>query len=103
MAWSAWMESGHRVVCHDRMESYEGPKEGAIFVSTVFLGVDYNFAGVGPPVLWETMVFQGLLDGYCRRYTSKEAAYEGHQAICQEINATLTPRLTGNNQPVDPD
>ena len=30
-------------------------------VSTVFLGVDHSF-GVGPPLLWETMVFGGKND-----------------------------------------
>lgn len=26
-------------------------------VSTVFLGIDHRFTGEGPPILWETMVF----------------------------------------------
>lgn len=31
---------------------------GGLLVSTVFLGLDHNFFGQGPPVLWETMVFR---------------------------------------------
>lgn len=31
---------------------------GGLLISTVFLGLNHNFTGSGPPVLWETMVFQ---------------------------------------------
>ena len=31
-------------------------------ISTVFLAFDHNYSGVGPPLLWETMVFGGRLD-----------------------------------------
>lgn len=48
-------------------------------VSTVFLGLDHAF-GDGPPVLWETMIFGGEHDGYQRRYTTREAALDGHLA-----------------------
>jgi hypothetical protein len=47
-------------------------------ISTVFLGLDHNFSGTGPPVLWETMIFGGLENQYQRRYDSEEAALEGH-------------------------
>jgi hypothetical protein len=47
-------------------------------ISTVFLGIDHNHSGRGPPVLWETMIFGGPHDGYQRRYTSRGAAFEGH-------------------------
>lgn len=57
---------------------------GGIEVSTVFLGLDHNFSGKGPPVLWETMIF-GILNeegedenNYCERYTSHADALDGH-------------------------
>jgi hypothetical protein len=50
---------------------------GSVTVSTVFLGTDHSF-GAGPPVLWETMVFNGVLDEKQQRYTSQEAALQGH-------------------------
>lgn len=49
-------------------------------VSTVFvfLGLDHNF-GRGDPVLFETMIFGGPLDGEQWRYRSYAEAERGHQ------------------------
>lgn len=48
-------------------------------VSTVFLGFDHNHSDVSfAPVLWETLVFGGPLDGEGQRYSSYDAAIEGH-------------------------
>jgi hypothetical protein len=56
-------------------------------VSTVFLVLDHNH-GDGPPVLWETMVFdpEGEALG-CRRYTSRDDAQHGHDETVAEIRA----------------
>lgn len=48
-------------------------------VSTVFLAVDHNHLGVGPPVLFETMIFGGPYDQYQNRYVTWEEAEAGHQ------------------------
>lgn len=53
-------------------------ERGTVGVSTVFLVLDHNHSGVGPPVLWETMVFGGPDDMAQRRYSSRDAALEGH-------------------------
>jgi hypothetical protein len=58
-----------------------------IYVSTAFLGIDYNPSGRGPPVLWETMVFGGPHDGYQRRYGSRAA-------MPAAIPANVTPSAT---------
>jgi hypothetical protein len=50
---------------------------GDQLVSTVFLGIDHSF-GDGPPVLFETMVFGGKMDGHQLRYTSWVKAARGH-------------------------
>lgn len=34
---------------------------GDFEISTVFLGLDHNWGEVGPPILWETMVFGNML------------------------------------------
>ena len=49
-----------------------------MLVSTVFLGIDHSF-GEGPPILWETMIFDGPHDQFQERYTSKEEAIAGHE------------------------
>ena len=89
LAWGAWFEAtkdtGERVVARDRDE---GAAPGGVNVSTVFLGLDHQF-GDGPPVLWETLVFGGVLDGEMRRYTSRAAALAGHQEMCTRVAATV--------------
>lgn len=62
-------------------------------VSTVFLGMDYNYSFLGPPIeripiLWETMIFDSRGHGTRQeRYTSYEDAVAGHAravALVQE-------------------
>jgi hypothetical protein len=88
MEWAQWFES------HTR-RTVDAVFVGDVWISTVFLGVDYNHLGVGPPILWETMAFGVKDDGdvnfsderECRRYSSLEAARLGHE----EIVRGLTP------------
>jgi hypothetical protein len=58
---------------------------GDAHVSTVFLGIDHNFTGEGPPVLYETTVFGGPEDDYQERYTSRELAEAGHRAVVDRL------------------
>jgi hypothetical protein len=52
LKWAAWIK--------DREKSIVAQTEiGNIFVSTIFLGLDYNFLGNGEPILFETMAFKG--------------------------------------------
>lgn len=90
-AWGEWFEqaslSGDRVVARDEIGRYT--------VSTVFLGLDHDFTGRGPPVLWETMIFAD--DGYddldcageMQRYSALDAARLGHARIVRELRAAL--------------
>lgn len=54
-------------------------------VSTVFLGFDHSMMDDIEPVLWETMVFGGPLDGEQDRYTSKITALEGHTRMVAKV------------------
>ena len=58
---------------------------GEHWISTVFLGLDHSFGSEGPPVLWETMVFDKdrRNGGDERRYTSREAALQGHHDMVE--------------------
>lgn len=76
MEWANWLETANRSIGKDVV--------GDVRVSTVFLGLDYSFSG-GVPVLWETMVFGGPLDGEEERYTSKEDALKGHAAMLERV------------------
>jgi hypothetical protein len=57
-----------------------------IQVSTVFLGMDHSFGDDGPPILFETMIFGGALDGYQERYSTWEEAEEGHRLALELIH-----------------
>jgi hypothetical protein len=59
-------------------------KIGKIRVSTVFLGLDHQF-GEGPPILFETMVFGGRLDGQQNRYYTWTEAEKGHDEMVKFI------------------
>lgn len=54
---------------------------GDAWVTTVWLGIDHNW-GLGPPLIFETMVFDdNENDEYCRRYATREQALAGHNAV----------------------
>jgi len=75
--WARWFEVfDHRRVAVDQSA------DGAVHVSTVFMGLDHNFGADGPPILWETLVFGGPLDGQGARYASHQAALDGHRDWC---------------------
>jgi hypothetical protein len=52
-------------------------------VSTVWLGLDHGMGFGAPPLIFETMVFGGSLDGTQERYASEEHARVGHHLIVQ--------------------
>lgn len=83
LMWARWYEgtfdSGERRVAEDTIGN-------GVWVSTVFLGTDYDFVGKGPPVLWETAVFEKDEPVDIRRYSSREDAERGHR----EVVAALT-------------
>jgi hypothetical protein len=85
LTWGLWFEQAtkerSRIVAQDRDERPGAPD---VLVSTVFLGLDHSFVP-GPPVLWETLVMGGPLDGEMRRYTSREEALIGHAEVCQLV------------------
>lgn len=59
---------------------------GHLVVSTVFLGLDHNYVG-GPPLLFETMVYDNLQNEWLpdqERYSTWEEAEKGHEAMVQK-------------------
>lgn len=109
--WANWMSSSW-----GGEESYKHPRfvkrtdVGDMTVSTVFLGVDYNFESFGDPIVFETMVFRAMKETGCqevvgfnghdetigsllwgdnRRYSLYAHAIAGHDETVEELQAAL--------------
>lgn len=69
-----------------------------IWISTVFLGLDHNFGDPGPPILFESMSFQGDRELDCFRYATYKEAIEGHNELCRKYDifyiGTTEPVIT---------
>jgi hypothetical protein len=62
----------------------------AVKVSTVFLGIDHNFdfEEDAPPVLWETMVFNGPMDSEMDRCSgNREQAEAMHAKMVERVKS----------------
>ena len=70
MVWAKWFETADRTVMKTKTRNGE--------VSTVFLGLDHNFHKDGPPLIYETMVFGGTLDGAQDRCSTRVEALVMH-------------------------
>lgn len=74
--WAKWFSTtDHRQVLLDKLPTAQ--------VSTIFLGLDYSLTK--PPVLWETKVLGGKLDGEIQRYTSHADAVSGHHSMVERV------------------
>jgi hypothetical protein len=56
--------------------------DGLILVSTIFTGMDYNWSLVGPPIVYETMMFGTGETRLCSRTHTRDEALHAHQAAC---------------------
>ena len=88
--WAEWIEKADRHVAQTDIDG--------IWVSTVFMGLDHNWRGVGAPILFETMVFDHSvndedrwveIEGYFARYSTFDEAERGHQEIVARVRAAL--------------
>lgn len=85
LEWGEWFETADRDVAKTETELH--------LISTVFLGLDHNFFGKGPPLLFETMIFakgdggsdDGLGAGECWRYASWDDAEAGHKTAVRRV------------------
>lgn len=76
--WGQYMElGGNRRVALDHVDDAE--------ISTVFLGIDHNFFAKDSPILFETMVFGGHLDGEQERYRTSQQARDGHKLMIEKV------------------
>lgn len=76
--WAEWYETAERHIGKTNITP-------DILISTVFLGSDYNYSGIGEPILFETMVFGGKYDQEQERYRTWEEAEKGHERWVNKI------------------
>ena len=88
LQWAQWFEKADRCVDSDQVSKIED-----VVVSTVFLGLDCDFSGKGPPLLWETRVFGGKHDQEQERYTIRADAETGHQRWVELVRASVSKRI----------
>jgi hypothetical protein len=60
-----------------------------VYISTVFLSMDHGYDPEGPPILFETLVFGGPMDGEMWRYSTKKEALEGHKRSVKQVRREI--------------
>jgi hypothetical protein len=58
-------------------------------VSTVFLGIEHGWSDEGQPIVFETMVFNGPMDGHQERSATWQEAEQIHERVCAEVRAKV--------------
>ena len=76
--WIQLMNPDHQRVALDKFRESE--------ISTVWLGLDHG-DGMGAPMIFETLVFGGELDGDGERYATLEQAVAGHALWVERVRA----------------
>ena len=87
LTWAHWLESANK---HRQVNRTTISQD--VFVSTVFIGLDHRFSGDGPPLIFETLIFGGPLDGEMWRYSSWDDAETGHKAAVRKARAAQKAR-----------
>lgn len=80
LAWARWFETSVVARRVDQTNLANG-----VMVSTVFLGIDHRQLVDGPPILYETLVFGGIMDGEGQRYATRAEARCGHEEMVSAV------------------
>ena len=99
-AWAIRFEDMH----YRRIGDTDVWGDGRARVSTVWLGLDHNFGSVGPPIIFETLVF--FSDGNQEmmwRYSTLKEAKAGHKQIVDDLQniGVLVRELLPENLELD--
>lgn len=95
--WGKWRDVDDRqVMVEDTIESIDGlgwarvaqDFIGVVHISTVFLGIDHGFLPGGPPIVFETMIFEGEHDQDQWRYVTWDEAVRGHEYAVALVKGT---------------
>lgn len=100
--WAKWFE----LATIDRSRVVRQEHIGPFYVSTVFLGIDHRFMGEGPPIVFETMVFDMRVPGGRMgdevaqwRYCTYDEAERGHEKFAAQARKAVE---ADGNWPGDP-
>lgn len=80
LRWAMWFEKADRRVARDVLA------DGAVEISTVFIGLDHQW-GDGPPLIFETMIFGGSENYSMDRYSTWDEAEAGHARMLKIAKA----------------
>lgn len=95
-SWARWLSGDDK----KRRVDYTELADGIVTVSTIFLGLDHNYYGKGPPILFETIVFGLTMESgeMQRRYSSWDDAEVGHKMTVKKVKAMIAkasaPKVT---------
>ncbi len=78
--WGRWFDTTDRHVADLRDED--------IRISTTFIGLDHS-SGDGPPLVFETLVFGGPLDGEEEHCSTWQQAIEMHHQMAQRVTLAV--------------
>lgn len=78
--WAEWFENQQNTILKQ-------DTVGTVFISTIFLGLDFNHTGEGDPVLFETLIRRGGRYEKCVKHTNYKKAIEFHEKV---LNRTLS-------------
>ncbi len=81
-------------------KDYKRVAEDAVrdyWISTVWLGMNYSTFGLGPPIIFETMVFPERNDPFgieneMLRYSTEQEAKDGHKLMVAELESRYFER-----------
>jgi len=84
LEWAKLFETTDRIVAEDWI--------GDVRISTIFMGLDHRF-GAGPPLLFETMIFEGDKDYQtrCTTWVQAEAMHVKAVAFARSGARVLEP------------
>lgn len=82
LKWALWFGSSER----ERVVKQEWVDN--VRISTVFLGLNYNFSDQGPPVLWETITFSNRED-----WKGETDRCAGNREQAQAMHAQMVERV----------
>jgi hypothetical protein len=89
-----WM---NRYETDDRMVASE--QVGEALVVTQFRGIAHGHDGDGRPLVFETIVLKGLLDGHQWQWPTYKAAEEGHIRVVEAVRAAARRQASSPSEP----